>query len=117
VLQQFRGTLCGFHTLFNAKMMAKALIVENRFAQLSALCSLNSDREFWLHYSRTIKLLLECENRYYVSKTDKKELPLQAPLERIHMEYLILKDPELYYLRHNKEGAKIWIELFEYTFG
>jgi hypothetical protein len=33
------------------------------------------------------------------------------------MNYLILKDPELYYLVHNKEGAKVWIDLYEYTFG
>lgn len=38
-------------------------------------------------------------------------------MERIHMNYLILKDPELYYLVHNKEGAKVWIDLYEYTFG
>ena len=62
-------------------------------------------------------MLVDCDNKYYVSDTDKKDLPLQAPLERIHMQYLILKDPELYYLVHNKEGAKVWIELFEYTFG
>jgi hypothetical protein len=38
VLQQFRGTLCGFHALFNAKNMAKALITDNRFTQLLNLC-------------------------------------------------------------------------------
>jgi hypothetical protein len=30
VLHQFRGTLCGFHALFNAKCMARALITDNR---------------------------------------------------------------------------------------
>ena len=74
VLQQFRGTLCGFHTLFNAKCMARALITDSRYTQLLSLCQLNSDREFWLHYSRTIKLLLDCENKYYVNEQDKREL-------------------------------------------
>ena len=38
-------------------------------------------------------------------------------MERIHMQYLILKDPELYYLINNTDGAKVWIDLIEYTFG
>lgn len=42
---------------------------------------------------------------------------MQAPLERIHLSYLILKDPEIYYLINNKDGAKVWVDLFEYTFG
>ena len=38
-------------------------------------------------------------------------------LERIHMQYLMLKDPELYFLIHNNDGAKVWVDLFEYTYG
>ena len=40
-----------------------------------------------------------------------------SALERIHMQYLILKDPELDSLAKNKEGARVWIDLFEYSFG
>lgn len=97
--------------------MAKALITENRYVQFANLIHLTAPREFWNHYKRTIKLLLECDNKYYVSPTDKRELLKEAPLERVHMNYLIMKDPELYYLVNNKEGAKVWIDLFEYTFG
>jgi hypothetical protein len=97
--------------------MAKALITTNMYTQLLSLCQLNSDREYWLHYMRTINLLLACQNKQYVTPTDKRELLKQAPLERIHMNYLILKDPELSQIVHNQEGAKVWIDLYEYTFG
>jgi hypothetical protein len=40
-----------------------------------------------------------------------------SALERIHMQYLILKDPELDSLAKKKEGARVWIDLFEYSFG
>jgi len=82
-----------------------------------SLINLTNDREFFNHYKRTLKLLQECDNTYYVTKKDKKDLAEGAPMERIHMQYLILKDPELYYLIHNTDGAKVWIDLIEYTFG
>ena len=59
VQQQFRGTLCGYHALYNAKCMARSLIAERKFTQLANLVNLNNDREFWNHYRRTIKILAD----------------------------------------------------------
>jgi hypothetical protein len=117
VLQQNRGPLCGYHTLYNAKCMARALITDSKYTQMVNLCSLTSDRDFWSHYRRTVQLLLDCDDQHYVSETDKREAVKGAALERIHMQYLISIDPELDMLINNKEGARVWIDVIEYTFG
>lgn len=44
---------------------------------------------FWINYEKTLSLLLNCTNTFYVSPTDKKALREDMnPLERNHLRYL-----------------------------
>jgi len=117
VLQQNRGPLCGYHALYNAKCIARALIANSLYKQMVNICSLNYDRDFWSHHRRTVQLLLDCDDKHIVSETDKREATKGAAIERIHMQYLILKDPELGMITNNKQGSRVWIDVIEYTFG
>lgn len=48
---------------------------------------------YWKEYERTLGILLKCTNSYYVNPSDKKALvDEEAPLERNHLRYLLMKD-------------------------
>ena len=44
---------------------------------------------------QALNILLNCTNSYYVNKQDKIGLLEEMSLERNHMRYLLMKDPEI----------------------
>lgn len=119
VLQQHRGSQCGFHMIFNAKCMVKALIAKTQYNQVINLINLQSNRIFFQDMQRTKKILLKCRNEYYVNQQDKKELKGYDPaLNRSHCHYLMMNDPELLDLQKKEDGTcPVYINMLEYSFG
>ena len=74
VLQQQRGSQCGFHMLYNAKCLVRALIGAKQFDQVNNLINLTVNRRFQAEVSRVKKLLLKVTNNYFVNEQDKKGL-------------------------------------------
>ena len=89
-MQQHRGGECGFHMLYNAKTMIRALTGEKQYDQISNLVNLQCQRKFLADVRRTKKLLLKCTNTHYVSEQDKKYLrSFESILDRSHMTYIL----------------------------
>jgi hypothetical protein len=60
-------------------------------------------------------MLLKCTNSYYVNPTDKKTLVEESsPMERNHLRYLLMKDPEIVHLMRNHN---LFMHPFLYAFG
>lgn len=74
VLQQQRGSECGYYMLWNAKCMIRALRAPSSFEQVNSLLGLTNMRKYLSETRRTKRLLLKCTNSYYVNDSDKKEL-------------------------------------------
>jgi hypothetical protein len=69
-----------------------------------------------------LKTLLSCTNAYYVSAQDKKTLVEEhSPLERSHLRYLLMHDPEVREIMRkggsSGETAEIFMHPFLYAFG
>jgi hypothetical protein len=74
--------------------------------------------KFWKDYDRSIGLLLDSTNNYYVNKSDKLSLVKEmSPLERNHLRYLLMKDQSIIDMHRNNLGCKIFMAPFLYSFG
>jgi len=61
-------------------------------------------------------MLLKCTNHYYVSESDKKALIDYNPLERNHLRYLLMRDPEIQPLLKQR-GYTVKMHVLLYAFG
>jgi hypothetical protein len=52
-----------------------------------------------------------------VSATDKKDLLDLAPMERNHLRYLLMTDPEIQDIKRNSNGVEVHMNLLLYGFG
>jgi hypothetical protein len=67
---------------------------------------------------RTIKILMDCTNSYYVSPSDKKNLAEDNnPLERSHLRYLLTVDPEFKEIFQNRQNVEVFMQPFLFQFG
>jgi len=74
--------------------------------------------KYWSHYKYTLSILLKCTNNYYVNPSEKKGLvEKMSPLERNHMRYLLMNDPEIRRLTNNDKQVEIYLNPFLYAFG
>ena len=67
VFQQQRGSACGFHMMWNAKCLVRALLAEKKFDQLKHLALLASGPHFFRHVIYITDLLKKCSNKFFVS--------------------------------------------------
>lgn len=84
------------------------------------LCYLESNAKFQQSYERTVNQILACDNCFYVSETDQKELaPKRNPLERNMLRYLLMFDPVMQQLKHKHQqpNMKVFSRLFLIGFG
>ena len=112
VLQQNVNNICGFHALWNAKCMVRALLDGD--AEVGASGSSKSGcggqlfnkPEFWKHNLKIVDQVLRCNNNLYVTDTDKQEMKEdpECPLDRQHLKYLLLTDPEILTLTSTNEA-------------
>ena len=77
---------------------------------------MDAPRFFWQHYSHIKRILLDCQNIFYVTKNDKEDIKKESPLERGHLKYLMIGDPEIEALRMNGSAA-VFFDKVEYSFG
>mmetsp|Transcript_22135 Transcript_22135/g.29589 ORF Transcript_22135/g.29589 Transcript_22135/m.29589 type:complete len:142 (-) Transcript_22135:1939-2364(-) len=74
VLQQQRGSECGFHMIWNAKCLIRVIQAAKSFDQIHNLLCLTNMRKYQNDVRRMKKLLLKCTNDHFVNAEDKKEL-------------------------------------------
>ncbi len=128
VYHQHRNGLCGFYAYHNAKCFMRAILADNQTERMTQIMNTQVSTKyarfiltpyrFWSSYNHTIGLLLGCTNQYYVSDTDKKHLREDTnPLERSHLRYLLMKDPEILEILANQSGCEVFIQPFLYAFG
>lgn len=122
VFQQQRGSACGFHMLWNAKCLVRAMLATKKYYQLLNICLLNSPKHFYNHTKYVKDLLLKCTNSFYVSKQDKEYIKQgEEIIERSHLSYLLRVDRELRDLQTNPKvnptRVQVFIEMLDFSFG
>ena len=118
VFHQYLDGTCGFHMVWNARCFLMALTSENLEDQRFHIDMLNCRAAFWNYHNSAIDMLLKCNDPNYVMDFDKKELAedIRCPLDRQHLEFFILHDPVLSYLKNNKK-IKLYITPIFQSFG
>ena len=59
--------MCGFHMLYNAKCLIKALLAQKQYDQYINLINITYQRGFFKDIRKVKKFLLKCPNTYYVN--------------------------------------------------
>ena len=101
----------------NAKTFVRALLARDKFTQVLQLGKLKSGKEYYESFLYTTKLVVECQDWRFINETDRKEIEAhQGTLEREHVEYLLMSDPELVAFTKQRE-APVFFNKVEYSFG
>ena len=111
--------MCGFHCLYNATCLIRAVLADSYGECAAALSDLASSARFHSFYLSTLRKLIAVDNTYYVNKTDKKDLLRNGPLERNMLNYLSMYDPDLRAYREQsvQKGVKIFMASIGIGFG
>ena len=73
---------------------------------------------FWRHYKKTLKHIAQCTNPYYINETDKKALLEEgSSLDRNHLRYLLMKDPDILEIVRNQTDCEVFMHSLHYAFG
>lgn len=112
---QNRGSLCGFHSLFNIYYFLQYLTTEERNKKNLALFNLKNAWSFWSFYKESINYLL---TNLKLASSDENSLRKEGPLERYQFIYLLNNYPKMTNLFDLlKINYDILITKFLYGFG
>lgn len=112
---QNRGSLCGFHSLFNIYYFLQYLTTEERNKKNLALFNLKNAWSFWSFYKESINYLL---TNLKLASSDENSLRKEGPLERYQFKYLLNNYPKMTNLFDLlKINYDILITKFLYGFG
>ena len=113
VYKQLGEKLSGFHAYWNAQCMIKAILGEYPFDTALNLTNLVSTSKFWKSYGQTCKVILKCDNPYYVTEKERKLLLMKRNgIEPNMLKYLLMYDPVLSKLKNNNIGVAIYAKSF-----
>lgn len=84
--RQMKGSLCGFHALFNISNFCQYLIAENKYAKRFYLQTMNSGMQFYKFHQNVVKFLL---NSGDVPEYMVEDLVNYGPLEREYIDPVI----------------------------
>lgn len=112
---QNRGSLCGFHSLFNIYYFLQYLTTEERNKKNLAMFNLKNAWSFWSFYKESINYLL---TNLKLASSDENSLRKEGPLERYQFIYLLNNYPKMTNLFDLlKINYDILITKFLYGFG
>ena len=116
VYQQHKGNLCGFHAYHNAKCFVKAIMSPSLEGKVGHLTGMKDYYYLMKEYDRVIAHLIKCSNVFYVNNQDKERLQEGDPLERNHLRYLLMTDPDVLPLL-NSTKVNVRMKPFLFAFG